>query len=69
MATDPVCGREVADSIINQTVGHIPAGAPEMPTGQGTKRFHAGQWWYFCSFQCRQKFLAAPDSYTQQAKA
>jgi YHS domain-containing protein len=67
MATDPVCGRDVAEGVINQTVGQIPAGAPEVPTGQGAKRFHDGRWWYFCSFQCRQQFLAAPDRYVQQA--
>jgi len=67
MATDPVCGRDVAEGVINQSVGNIPAGAPEVPTGQGVKRFHAGRWWYFCSFQCRQKSLAAPDSYGQRA--
>ncbi len=52
---------------MNASVGRVAAGAPEVGTGGGTKRFHAGQWWYFCSFQCRQKFLASPDSYVQKA--
>lgn len=68
MATDPVCGRDVAENLINQTVGHIPAGAPEIPTGQGVKRFHDGHWYYFCSFQCRQKFVASPDVYANKER-
>jgi YHS domain-containing protein len=63
MAVDPVCGKEIAESVVNQTVGHIPAGAPEIDPAAGTKRFHNGTWYYFCSIQCRQKFIASPEGY------
>jgi YHS domain-containing protein len=68
LATDPVCGKDIPTSVVNQPVGQVQAGAPEIDPAAGTKRFHAGQWWYFCSVQCRQKFLAAPETYVERAE-
>jgi len=69
LALDPVCGREITESVINTAVGQVSAGAPEIASGTGTKRYYDGQWWYFCSFQCRQKFLATPGEYAEKARA
>jgi YHS domain-containing protein len=33
----------------------------------GTRSFHNGVWYYFCSLECRTKFLASPDAYLGQA--
>lgn len=67
MAVDIVCGRQVLESTVNATVGHVSAGAPETDPTAGTKRFYAGKWYYFCSMACRQKFVATPDEYIQKA--
>jgi YHS domain-containing protein len=67
LAVDPVCGKAVAEGLINTSTGQVAAGAPEVGAGGGAKHFHAGQWWYFCSFLCRQRFLATPDTYVQKA--
>ena len=52
---------------VNATAGHIPAGAPETNPAAGTKRFHDGKWYYFCSMACRQKFVATPDEWIAKA--
>ena len=33
---------------------------------RGTKRYHAGRWYYFCSLACRQKFISSPELYVGQ---
>jgi len=63
MAVDIVCGREVDPAQVNATVGHIPAGAPETDPGKGTKSFHKGAWYYFCSMACRNRFMTAPEEF------
>lgn len=68
MAVDIVCGKEVADSAVNESVGSVRGGANETDPSQGTKRFHEGRWYYFCSLQCRQQFVAKPDEVIAQAK-
>ena len=67
MAIDIVCGKEMHEGSMNATVGHIPAGAPEVDPALGTKRFYKGKWFYFCSMACRQKFVALPDEYIAKA--
>ncbi len=69
MVTDPVCGRSVDTSLIDTPVGKVSGGAPEVRSGSGAKRFHAGQWWYFCSYGCTQRFLGGPDPFVEKAKA
>ncbi len=63
MAKDIVCGAEVDESKVNQQVGAVSSGAPQTDPQFGTKRFHDGKWYYFCSLACRQRFVAAPDVY------
>ena len=63
MAVDIVCGREIDTAKLNATVGHIPAGAPEIDPEQGTKSFYNGTWYYFCSMACRHRFVATPDEF------
>lgn len=60
---DPVCGREIDTDVMNQTVGAIPAGAPEVDPAKGTKRFHDGSWYYFDSLECRMRFVSNPEAY------
>ncbi len=48
-------------------VGRVSAGAPETDPSAGTKRFHKGKWYYFCSMACRIKFLARPEEYIAKA--
>lgn len=64
---DPVCGRELDTEEMNRPVGTVPGGAPEVDPTKGTRRFHEGAWYYLCSLDCRNKFLASPATYTQQA--
>ncbi len=41
---DPVCGRDISTEDLEQTVGSIAAGEPEVDPTKGTKRFHDDQW-------------------------
>ena len=43
--------------------GHVAGGAPERASGMGAKRFYRGRWYYFCSLECRLKFMATPDEF------
>jgi len=63
MVKDPVCGRELNTEDLEQTVGSIAAGAPEVDPTKGTKRFHDGQWYYFHNLDCRMKFVSQPEAY------
>lgn len=69
MAVDIVCGKEVDPAEINAAVGTVMAGAPEADPTKGTKRFHEGKWYYFCSLACRQKFMAGPEEFIAKAGA
>jgi YHS domain-containing protein len=42
-------------------------GASEVDPQMGTRSFHNGQWYYFCSLECRTKFLGSPNTYLEQA--
>jgi len=44
------------------------AGATVTDPTFGTKSFHDGRWFYFCSMACRQRFIAAPARYLQQGE-
>lgn len=67
MAVDIVCGKEVDVAAVNTAVGHVTGGAGETDPAAGTKRFHGGKWYYFCSLACRHRFVATPDEYLAQA--
>ncbi len=45
--------------------GRVPGGAPERASGTGAKRFYQGRWYYFCSLDCRLKFMATPDEFIE----
>ncbi len=64
MVKDPVCGREIDKQRARASTGTTTHGATEVDPEQGTRRFHDGKWYYFCSLGCRTKFLADPASYT-----
>ncbi len=68
MAVDIVCGKEVDTAAVNAAVGNIPAGAPETDPTKGTKSFHNGKWYYFCSIACRNQFAAKPEEFLQKAQ-
>ncbi|HWO93756.1 MAG TPA: hypothetical protein VNL92_03240 [Dehalococcoidia bacterium] len=68
MAKDPVCGAEVDEARVNQQAGTVQAGAPQTDPVYGTKRFHEGTWYYFCSLACRQKFMASPGQYVTPSR-
>ena len=67
LALDLVCGREVAEGDVDAVTGHVPGGAPERASGTGAKRFYQGRWYYFCSLECRLKFMATPDEFIEEA--
>ncbi len=64
MPKDPVCGKEIDESGARATTGQTAFGASEVDPNMGTRSFFNGQWYYFCSLDCRTKFLASPSSYT-----
>ena len=68
MVKDPVCGMEINEKVARSETGRTAHGAVEVDPQQGTRRFHNGKWYYFCGLECRNKFMAAPDKYTQGAR-
>lgn len=66
MVTDVVCGTQVDDELVNRGTSRVLAGAPQTDPRHGTKRIYNGQWYYFCSMACRQKFIANPRAYLGQ---
>ena len=70
MATfiDVVCGKPVTDPDAQDQSGWPPARAVDKGVIAATKCYHEGQWFFFCSLACRQKFIASPDTYIAQAK-
>ena len=69
MAKDPVCGKEIDEAEARQEVGQTRYGASEVDPQKGTRRFHDGKWYYFCSLDCRSKFMSTPETYLEQAGA
>ncbi|MFN8559497.1 MAG: hypothetical protein U0531_19885 [Dehalococcoidia bacterium] len=63
MKTDPVCGKEIDESEARAETGRTAFGAAEVDPTKGTRRFHDGQWYYFCGLECRTKFVSNPNSY------
>ena len=63
MARDPVCGKEVDEASLQRSQSTIVSGATEIDASVGTKTFHEGQWFYFCSLACRAKFMGNPEQY------
>lgn len=67
MAKDPVCGKEIDEVRARAQTGQTMHGATEVDPQQGTRMFHNGRWHYFCGLECRSKFMAAPQTYLEQA--
>ncbi len=67
MASDPVCGKEIDEAAARAETGQTRHGAIEVDPQAGTRRFHDGKWYYFCSLECRTKFMGSPDTYLEQA--
>ena len=63
MARDPVCGKEIDEAKARAATGQTLHGASEVDPTTGTRRFHNGRWYYFCSLDCRAKFMASPEQY------
>ena len=63
MPKDPVCGTEIDELGARASTGQTAPGAAEVAPHMGTRSFHNGQWYYFCSQDCRTKFLASPNTY------
>ena len=64
MAIDPVCGKVIDEAQAKAQTSQTRHGASEVDPNQGTRIFHDGGWIYFCSLECRTKFLASPAAYT-----
>jgi YHS domain-containing protein len=69
MATCPVCGHAIDEAAARAQTGQTAYGAPEVDPAQGTRRFHNGQWYYFDTLACRNKFLVRPEAYLKQGTA
>lgn len=67
MPRDPVCGREIDEVGARASTGQTAHGASEVDPTMGTRSFHNGRWYYFCSLECRTRFLASPNTYLEQA--
>ncbi|MFB3097697.1 MAG: hypothetical protein ACE1ZZ_03360 [Dehalococcoidia bacterium] len=67
MPKDPVCGTEINEEDARSTTGQTMHGASEVDPQAGTRIFHDGSWFYFCSLDCRSKFLASPTTYLEQS--
>jgi len=65
MVKDPVCGKEVDDQKVDQGDTLGVGGASVTDPSFGTKRFHQGKWYYFCSMACRQRFIGSPARYLE----
>ena len=65
MPKDPVCGKDIDEAGARARTGQTTHGASEVDPSQGTRSFHNGKWYYFCSLDCRSKFLAGPSKYSQ----
>jgi YHS domain-containing protein len=67
MAKDLVCGKEIDEAEARQQTGQTLHGASEVDPQMGTRRFHNGQWYYFCGLECRTKFMASPETYLERS--
>ena len=67
MAMCPVCDNEIDETAAQAETGQTAYGATEVDPGQGTRRFHDDQWYYFDTLDCRSKFMASPNSYLGQS--
>ena len=67
MARDPVCGKDIDEAAARAETGQTRHGATEVDPQTGTRQFHDGKWYYFCSLECRSKFMAGPQSYLEQS--
>ena len=66
MAMDLVCGKEIDEAAARVETGQTRYGAVEVDPQRGTRQFHDGKWYYFCSLECRSKFMAGPQVYLEQ---
>jgi YHS domain-containing protein len=56
---------EIDEASARAETGQTRHGAAEVDPTKGTRTFHAGKWYYFCGIDCRNKFVASPDSYIE----
>jgi YHS domain-containing protein len=66
MAKDPVCGKEIDEAAAREEVGRTAHGARVVDPQAGTRRFHEGKWYSFCSVDCRSRFMANPSQYVEK---
>ncbi|MBI2867208.1 MAG: YHS domain-containing protein [Chloroflexi bacterium] len=63
MTHDPVCGKEVDVEQLQRQQSTLPTGAKVVDPKAGTRRYHDGKWYYFCSLDCRRKFMENPEAF------
>jgi YHS domain-containing protein len=69
MAICPVCRSAIDETAARAQTGQTAYGAAEVDPAWGTRRFHNGQWYYFDTLACRNKFLVRPEAYLKQGAA
>jgi YHS domain-containing protein len=67
MAQCPVCHASVDEAAAKAQTGMTSGGAKEVDPKAGTRQFHDGTWYYFCSLDCRNKFTRNPDSFLKSS--
>ncbi len=61
----PVCKTVISEDSARATTGQTMHGANEVDPNAGTRSFFNGEWYYFCTLQCRTRFLTAPNSFIE----
>ena len=61
----PVCRTVINTDSARATTGQTMYGANEVDPNAGTRSFFNGEWYYFCTLQCRTMFLTAPNTYIE----
>ncbi len=61
----PVCKTVINENSARATTGQTMYGANEVDPNAGTRSFFNGEWFYFCTLQCRTRFLTAPNTYIE----
>ena len=61
----PVCKTVINEDSARATTGQTMHGANEVDPDAGTRSFFNGEWYYFCTLQCRTQFLTAPNTYIE----
>ncbi len=61
----PVCGKEIDEAAVRAETGRTAHGALEVDPQKGTRSFVDGEWYTFCSLDCRSKFIRNPNGYVK----